>query len=157
MSELKQYKCLSDLKKIIESLGEFRARTIKQGSHPTLYKEESKGAYRTVMGIRVCDYKFSVDEKWVLPNSQMGLSFSASWDNLKFVHGMLSRGQKTLDVFWLLSEADIPPGLKFVEDLENPGHYFLTVTERMLVEQLVTKLTLVSYRLTVIRGGGKIL
>ena len=70
---------------------------------------------------------------------------------------MMSRKKKPVDVFWLLSEADIPPGLKFEPDVDNPGHYFLTVTEKMLIEQLVTKLTLVSYRLTVIRDAGKIL
>lgn len=157
MDDIKQYKCLSDLRKIIESLGDIRSRSIPTGAHPTLYKEEHKGKYRTVMGVRICDYKFSPDEKWVLPDIQMGLSFSATWDNLKFVHGMMSRGKKTIDVYWLLSEADIPPGLKFAPDVGNPGHYFLTVTERMLVEQLVTKLTLISYRLTVIRGGSKVL
>jgi len=45
----------------------------------------------------------------------------------------------------------------FVEDNDNAGHYFLTVTEMMLVEQLVTKLTLVPYRLTVIRDASKVL
>lgn len=64
---------------------------------------------------------------------------------------MMSRKKKSVDVYWLLSEADLPPGLKFEADKDNEGHYFLTVTEKMLVEQLVTKLTFVSYRLTVIK------
>ncbi|AQT62370.1 hypothetical protein B0D95_09775 [Cellvibrio sp. PSBB023] len=152
---MKHYKCLTDLKKIISELGDIKSRQIIQGNHPTLYKDKSEGKYRTVLGIRICDYRFSPDEKWVLPDNQMGLSFSATWENLKFVHGMFSKGKKPVDVFWVLSEADIPPGLKFVEDETNQGHYFLTVTEQMLVEQLVAKLKLVSYRLSVIKGGGR--
>lgn len=50
------------------------------------------------MGVRVCDYKFSADEKWVMPDSQMGLSFSATWSNLKFVYGMFAKGTKPVDV-----------------------------------------------------------
>ncbi|OZY86437.1 hypothetical protein CBP51_05260 [Cellvibrio mixtus] len=155
MEAIKHYKCLTDLKKIISELGDIKSRQIIQGNHPTLYKDKSEGKYRTVLGIRICDYRFSPDEKWVLPDNQMGLSFSATWENLKFVHGMFSKGKKPVDVFWVLSEADIPPGLKFVEDETNQGHYFLTVTEQMLVEQLVAKLKLVSYRLSVIKGGGR--
>lgn len=155
MEAIKHYKCLTDLKKIISELGDIKSRPIIQGNHPTLYKDKSEGKYRTILGIRICDYRFSPDEKWVLPDNQMGLSFSATWENLKFVHGMFSKGKKPVDVFWVLSEADIPPGLKFVEDETNQGHYFLTVTEQMLVEQLVAKLKLVSYRLSVIKGGGR--
>jgi hypothetical protein len=84
-----------------------------EGEHPTLYKEEGKGKYRTIMGVRICDYHFSSDERWVLPHSQMGLSFSSTWSNLKFVHGMQTKrakGHKSIDIFWLLSEAEIPRG-----------------------------------------------
>jgi len=157
MAELKQFKSLVDLKKIVSELNAFRARSVPRGNHPTLYQEKVDGKYRTVMGVRVCDYKFSADEKWVMPDSQMGLSFSATWSNLKFVYGMFAKGTKPVDVHWILSEADLPHGLMFVEDNDNAGHYFLTVTEMMLVEQLVTKLTLVSYRLTVIRDASKVL
>lgn len=158
MAELKQYKCLTDLKQIMSELGDYRARPSIKGSHPTLYKERANGKYRTVMGIRICDYKFTVDEKEVLPDHQMGLSFSSTWENLKFVHGMFSnKGKRSVDIYWVLSEADIPPGLKFVEEEGKPGHYFLTVTERMRVEKLVEKLKLVSYRLSVIKDGGRAL
>lgn len=158
MEALKQYKCLTDLREFLETLGEYRARPIIKGDHPTLYKETINGKYRTVMGVRICDYQFSADEKWVLPNPQMGLSFSSTWSNLKFVHGMQTKrtkGLKPVDVYWILSEADIPPGLKFEEDKTNPSHYFLTVTEKMLVSQLVEKLKIVSYRLSVIQEGGR--
>lgn len=70
------------------------------------------------MGIRRCDYKFNIDETWILPDRQMGLSFSSSWENLKFVLGMQAKRakRKPIDVFWILSEADIPNGLEFAED-----------------------------------------
>ena len=160
MEPLKQYKCLTDLRDYLSAIENYRARPIIEGQHPTLYKEELNGKYRTVMGIRICDFQFSNDEKWVLPHPQMGPSFSSTWSNLKFVHGMpskRSKGKESIDVYWLLSEADIPPGLKFEEDKTNPSHYFLTVTEKMLTSQLVTKLRLVSYRMSVIRDGSKVL
>ena len=98
MDELKQYKCLTDLRKIISDLDSYRARPVVKNNHPTLYKDKPEGRYRTVIGIRVCDYKFSTDGKWVLADSQMGLSFSATWENLKFVHNMFSRGKKSVDI-----------------------------------------------------------
>lgn len=157
MSELRQFKCLSDLNKLISEIDDYRARPTIRGKHPTLYDERPDGKYRTVMGVRICDFKFSHDEKWVLPDPQKGLSFSSTWDNLKFVFGMYSKRakKKPVDIYWVLSEADIPPGLKFVEDKENSGHYFLSVTERMQVEQLVEKLRLVSYRMSIIEDGGR--
>jgi len=85
------YKCLSDLEEIIRKIKEetaFRGGPVIEGKHPTLYEERKEGKYRTVMGVRICDYKFNVDETWVLPDRQMGLSFSATWENLKFVYGM---------------------------------------------------------------------
>ena len=159
MDELKQFKCLTDLKKVIDELGDFRARPAIRGKHATLYDERKEGKFRTVMGIRICDYKFSADEQWVLPDTQMGLSFSATWTNLKFVYGMYAKRakKKPVDVYWVLSAADLPPDLEFVEDETNEGHYFLTVTTRMRVETLVEKLKLVAYRMSVIQGGGKVL
>lgn len=159
MSELLQLKCLSDVKKIISDIEVYRARPTIQGKHPTLYEERKEGKYRTVMGIRICDYQFCPDEKWVLPHPNMGLSFSATWDNLRFVYGMYKKRakKKPIDIYWVLSEADIPPGLAFSKDQDNPGHYFLAVTERMRVEQLVEKLKKVAYRMSVIKSGGRAL
>jgi len=156
MSQLLQLKCLSDVKKLIAEIEVYRARPIIRGKHPTLYDEQKDGKYRTVMGVRVCDYQFCQDEKWVLPNDQMGLSFSATWENLKFVHGMFKKRakKKPVDIHWILSEADIPAGLAFMADKHNDGHYFLVVTERMLVEKLVEKLKFVAFRMSVIKEGG---
>ena len=162
MEELKQFKCLTDLSEIVSKIEGYKARPVERGQHPTLYSHQADGKYKTVMGIRVCDFKFSPDFKWVLPDDQMGLSFSATWQNLKGVYKMVSRGKtKPVDVYWVLSGADIPPGLAFVDDRKPSsaakGHYFLTVTERMTVKVLVRKLQLVAYRMTVIRDAGKVL
>lgn len=159
MPELLQLKSLSDVKKLIYDIETYRARPVISGKHPTLYDVRKEGRYRTVMGIRICDYQFCPNEKWVLPNREMGLSFSATWDNLKFVYGMFKRRskKKPVDIYWVLSELDIPPGLEFVKDESNDGHYFLAVTEKMLVEQLVEKLKLVALRMSVIRDGGRAL
>jgi hypothetical protein len=159
MKELKQYKCLVDLEKLVSEIKQLRARPIIRGKHATLYEDRLDGKYRTVMGIRICDFRFNVDETWILPDRQMGLSFSATWANLKFVLGMQAKRakQKPVDVFWVLSDADIPAGLEFVEDESNSGHYFLAVTkpEGMSVEELARKLEMVAYRMSVIRDGGK--
>lgn len=159
MSDLLQLKCLSDVKKLIEDIQVYRARPTIRGKHPTLYPERLEGRYRTVMGVRICDYQFCVDEKWVMPNPRMGLSFSATWDNLQFVYGMFRKRtkKKPVDIHWVLSEADIPPGLAFIADEDNSGHYFLAVTERMKVETLVQKLEYVAQRMSVIKGGGNAL
>lgn len=86
----------------------------------------------------------------------MGLSFSATWDNLRFVYGMFKKRakKKPVDIHRVLSEADIPKGLKFEPDSDNDGHYFLAVTERMHVDQLVKKLELVAQRMSVMKDGG---
>jgi len=46
----------------------------------------------------------------------MGLSFSATWDNLRFVYGMFKKRskKKPINIHWVLSEADIPKGPEFV-------------------------------------------
>lgn len=160
--DLKQFKSLTDLSTIIEDLGAIMARPIEAGAHPTLYPERREGKYRTVMGIRVCDYKFSPDLQWVLPDDQMGLSFSATWQSLEFVYKLIAKHRdKPLDVYWVLSGADIPSGLAFVADRGRAqsarGHYFLTVTETMKVSSLVEKLQLVAYRMSVIHAVSRVL
>jgi len=155
--ELKQFKCLDDLKKIISELGDYRARPTIRGKDANLYEARLNGKYRTVMGVRICDYSFSVDEKTVRPHRQMGLSFSSTWGNLEFAYQMYAKRakKKPIDVYWVLSEADIPLGLKFEKDDKREGHYFLTVTKPMRIEQLVKKLKMVSYRMSVVKDGGR--
>lgn len=159
MADLLQLKCLSDVQKIISDIEVYLARPAIEGKHPTIYEDRAEGKFRTVMGVRICDYQFCTDEKWVLPNPKMGLSFSASWENLKFVYGLYKKRakKKPVDIYWILSEADIPKGLAFKKDEGNSGHYFLAVTERMKVEQLVEKLRFVAYRMSVMKEGGAVL
>ncbi|MEJ2373215.1 MAG: hypothetical protein P8Y16_05405, partial [Sulfurimonas sp.] len=114
-----------------------------------------------IKGVRVRDWCLSDDLKWVLPHDQMGLSFSATFSNLKSVYKFKQKHNpgRTIHIHWVLERADIPDGLKFVQD-RRPGkksHWYLTVTERMLVSQLVDKLKMVANRMSVIRGGGKTL
>ncbi|WP_370978760.1 hypothetical protein [Agaribacterium sp. ZY112] len=159
MADLLQLKCLSDVQKLISEIEVYLARPAIQGKHPTIYPDREEGKYRTVKGVRICDYQFSPDEQWVLPNPRMGLSFSASWENLKFVYGMFKKRskKKPVDIYWVLSEADIPSGLAFSKDEDNSGHYFLSVAERMTVDQLVEKLKFVAFRMSVMKDGGTVL
>lgn len=165
MTEKLQFKSRSDLKDIIDTLEKHFARPVNPGRHPTIYNEMLDGKYRTVMGVRICDYKFSNDEKWVLPDSQMGLSFSATWKNLKDVYRLVTRGKdksgqpKTADVYWILQDSDIPQNMKFVEDSDpkKKGHYFLTVTEKMKVSTLVANLKWIADRMSIIKDGSRAL
>lgn len=160
MEELKQFKSLDDLQRIISKLEGFAARPITKGRHPTLYPDTKDGDYRTIQGIRVVDYKFSADEKWILPDDQRGLSFSANWKELKRVYRLVSRAKKSaVDVYWVLQGADLPKDMAFVEDKDpkKKGHYFLTVTTPMTVYKLVHNLKWIADRMTVIRNAERAL
>lgn len=97
-----------------------------------------------------------------LTDDQMGLSFSSTWQHLKSVHKMVSRvAGKPVDVYWVLSGADIPSGMSFEPDKRvsksAKGHYLLTVTEKMKISSLVEKLKWVADRMSVIRSAEKAL
>ncbi|GLS25506.1 hypothetical protein [Marinibactrum halimedae] len=64
---------------------------------------------------------------------------------------------KNVDVYWVLEKADLPPGLKFVADSKDDRHYFLTVTEKMTVEILVSKLKWVADKMTIIKDGTRVI
>jgi hypothetical protein len=153
MENLNQFKTLTELNAIITQLRGIEkklvmARPIQRGEHPTLYAHISEGKYRTVCGVRVCDYQLSPDEQWVEANDQMGLSFSGEWQHLKGIHKMMSRyADKPVDVFWVLGEANLPPGMAFKEDRAKKGHYFLAVVERMTLSTLIINLELIAYRM----------
>lgn len=156
-----QFKSLADLRDYIKQFDGFRARPIKAGEHPTLYRTDDTHN-PNIDGVRRKDYLFDVDGVWVLPHEQKGLSFSGTWKHLSGVYKMFSRGAKTSpDVYWVLSTADIPQGLKFEPDRsassKAKGHYFLTVTERMHVSTLREKLLWVADRMSCIQAGGKVL
>ncbi|WP_299940943.1 hypothetical protein [uncultured Microbulbifer sp.] len=100
MGKALQFNCLTDLREVISQLDGYFARPTPRGTHPTIYADRDDGPYRTVMGIRVCDYKLSPDGQWVLPDSQMGLSFSSTWQHLENAHKMASRiFGKPVDIF----------------------------------------------------------
>ena len=75
---------------------------------------------------------------------------------------MVSRAAgKQVDVYWVLSGADMPSGMSFQPDRRPSksakGHYLLTVNQTMKISSLVEKLKWVSDRMTVIRAAGKVL
>mgnify|MGYP000051835719 CR=1 FL=1 len=157
MEEIKQFKSVDDLKKIISELEGFIARPVKRGQHPTLYPDVSEGKYRTINGIRVVDYVLSPDGKWVYPHTQKGLSFSANWKELKRIYRLFSRiPGKVVDVHWVLEKSDLPKNMGFVEDKDpkKKGHYFLTVTEMMPTHKLVSNLKWVADRMAIIKNAG---
>lgn len=155
-----QFKTLDDLAELIKEYETALMRPTLKLSHPTLYRKRDAGKKEQIIkGVRVKDWFLSEDHKWVKPHNQMGLSFSASMENLSLVYEMKKRfnPKKTLNIYWVLEKADIPPGLKFVPDQKNPEHYFLSVTETMLLTSLISKLKLLARRMTIIRNGGKVL
>ncbi|MDN3638181.1 hypothetical protein QWY82_05075 [Simiduia curdlanivorans] len=157
---LTHFKTLDDLKEIILEYEKILLRPTRNLSHPKLYRRRDIGkSERMIKGIRVKDWFMSVDEKWVIPHDQMGLSFSSNYKNLKSVYKLKQRHNPSskIHVFWVLEEADIPAGLKFMPDREKKGHYFLTVTEQMLLSVLVSKLKLIAQRMSIIRDGGEII
>ena len=160
--ETLQFKCITDLREIISKLDGYYARPTVRDQHPTLYESREDGRYKTIMGIRVCDYKLSADGSWALADDQMGLSFSSSWQHLKGAYKMMSRGAgKPVDVYWVISKADIPTGMAFVPDRRPSksakGHYLLAIIEDMKISTLVEKLKWVADRMSVIKAGGKFL
>lgn len=89
----------------------------------------------------------------------MGLSFSANWKHLKGIYRLKSvkNPSKSVDVFWVLEEANLPKDLKFIPDEKDDRHYFLTVTRKMTTKELVDKLKLVADRMSVIRDASRAL
>ncbi|MCF6255802.1 MAG: hypothetical protein L3J89_09110 [Gammaproteobacteria bacterium] len=163
---MKHFQTLDDLREYVKNLreyikkgqGTFCARPITSGGHPTLYLDESQGTM--VNGIREKDYLFSPCKGYVLAHTQMGLSFSAHWQHLKGQLKMKEKHNKgkAINVYWILSGADIPSGLKFVADERNKKHYFLTVTDKkMPIGELAEKLTRVANAMSVISDARKAL
>lgn len=157
---MEQFKILTDLRDYIKEVesqkSKVLSRPIPEGASPVFYRscDVSEGI-ELIQGIQVGDYLFSNCKRWILAHDQMGLSFSAHWQHLKGIYKLKSRKNpgKSVDVYWVLEKADIPPGLKFVEDKNDNRHYFLTVTEKMTVDSLVRKLKWVADRMSVIKDG----
>jgi len=155
-----QFKTIDDIAELIKEYETILMRPTLKLSHPTLYRNRDVGKKeQMIKGVRVKDWFLSEDHKWVKPHNQMGLSFSASLENLSLVYDMKKRfnPKKTLNIYWVLEKADIPSGLRFVPDQKNSEHYFLTVTESMQLTSLISKLKLLAHRMTIIRDGSKFL
>lgn len=163
MSEEKyvhQFKTTDDLRAIIKEFEGALARPTRNLSHPTLYrKRDVQEGDTLIQGVRKKDWLFSVDEKWVLPHNQMGLSFSSHWQHLKGVYKMKEKHNKgaAIHVYWVLEKADIPSSMKFEQDLKKKEHYLLTVTEKMPLHKLVSKLKWLADRMSVIKDAGRAL
>lgn len=133
-------------------------RVVVPPNGPTIYQEGSQGPYPLINGIRIADYTFDSTLEWVLPDPTAGLSFSKSFSHLKSTWKMLRRhalgrhkpGPANI-ASWILESRDIPDGLAFVKDSKDNNHYFLSVTEKMHVSTLVTKLKLVGHSMSVMR------
>jgi len=155
-----QFKTLADLKDIISDLEKIVARPTLHLSHPTLYrKRDTAAGDRIIKGVRVKDWFFSEDEKWIKAHDQMGLSFSSSFSNLKGVYKQKKKHNqgKKVDVYWILEAADLPADMAFVKDKRKSGHYYLTVTKDMTVPDLVKKLKKIARDMTKIKEGGEYL
>jgi hypothetical protein len=151
-----QYKTIVDLQVIIKEYEEtLRLRPTRKFSHPTLYRKRDVGELEILYrGVREGDWFFSENKEWILPHDQMGLSFSSTYKNLKDVYRLKSKWNpgSVIDIHWVLERPDAPIGLKFVADREKNGHYFLTVTEPMLLSTLISKLKVLARQMSVIRG-----
>lgn len=151
-----QFKTINDLSEVIKEYeGKLRLRPTRKWSHPTLYRNRDVGENEVLYkGVRDGDWFFSENREWILPHDQVGLSFSSTYKNLKDVYRLKGRWNPgaQIDVHWVLERPDLPSGLKFVADKEKKGHYFLTVTEPMLLLTLIKKLKVIARQMSVIRG-----
>ena len=151
-----QFKTINDLSEVIKEYeGKLRLRPTRKYSHPTLYRQRDVGEGEILYkGVRDGDWFFSENKEWVLLHDQMGLSFSSTYKNLKDVYRLKGRWNPgvQIDIHWVLERPDLPPDLKFAADREKKGHYFLTVTEPMLLETLIGKLKILARQMSVIRG-----
>lgn len=155
-----QFKTMDDLRSIIKEFEGALARPTRNLSHPTLYRRRDvEVGDKLIQGVRKKDWLFSADEKWVLPHEQMGLSFSSHWQHLKGVYKMKEKHNPgaAIHVYWVLESSDVPPGMKFEPDLSKKGHYLLTVTQKMSLNQLVSKLKWIADRMSVIKDAGRVL
>lgn len=157
---MEQFKTIEDLREKIKEYEGYLARPTRELSHPTLYRKRDVQKGDIVLkGVRKNDWFFSEDGKWVLPHDQMGLSFSSNWQHLKGVYKMKEKHNpgSAINVYWVLEKADLPGDMKFMSDKKKKGHFLLTITKPMTLAQLVKKLKLVAYRMSVIKDARKAL
>lgn len=155
-----QFKTIEDLREKIKEYEGYLARPTRGLSHPTLYrKRDLQHGDLVIKGVRENDWFFSEDKKWVLPHDQMGLSFSSSWQHLKGVYKMKEKHNSgsSINVYWVLDKIDLPLNMKFMPDNKKKGHFLLTITEPMVLPQLINKLKIVAHRMSVIKDARRAL
>lgn len=62
-----------------------------------------------------------------------------------------------IHVYWVLEICELPQKLKFEPDLTKSGHYLLTVTDKMTVYELISKLKWIADRMSVMKDARKAL
>lgn len=130
-------------------------RTVIAPNTPTLYKEGHQGKSDLREGVRGCDFKFSLaNPDWVEASSEHGLSFSATMDHavstVKFLGKFQKPGTRITSAYWILENNPMRPSdMEFVQDLENPSHYLLTITKGMHISELISKLRWIEQRMAV--------
>lgn len=155
-----QFKTMENLRDLIKEFEKSLSRPTRKFSHPTLYRKRDVAENdRLIDGLRAQDWKFSMDEKWILPDEQKGLSFSAHWQHLKGVYKMKEKHNpgSAINVYWVLETIEPPQKMKFVPDKTNEDHYFLTVTEPMTIYELIAKLKWLADRMSVMSDARKAL
>ncbi len=157
---MEQFKTIEDLREKIKEYESYLARPTRGLSHPTLYrKRDVQEGDVIIKGVRENDWFFSEDREWVLPHDQMGLSFSSNWQHLKGVYKMKEKHNfgASINVYWVLEEVNLPQYMRFMPDEKKKGHFLLTITKSMTLFQLVQKLKMVAYRMSVIKDARKAL
>jgi hypothetical protein len=154
---MEQFKTTEDLRESLKRLSKWFARPTVEGEHPTLHLNPGSTNREVLSGIQRDDYVFSNCGNWIIPSDEHGLSFSGHWQHLKGIHRMKSKRNpgKRVSVYWVLEKSDIPEGLKFVVDPRDKRkqHYLLSVTKRMHVQELRSKLEWVADRMSIIRDA----
>jgi len=94
MAELKQFKCLNDLKKALSELGDYRARPAIRGKDVNLYPERLDGKYRTVMGVVFVIINFQLMKKWYYQIDKWGCHFQRPGATWSLYSGCMQKGQR---------------------------------------------------------------
>lgn len=92
----------------------------------------------TANSIRAVDFDISKDFEWVNPNPTVGLSFATSMKQFKKLVKSKGRFFNEIDVYAIDDNEFFEEGLRFIRD--SPGHASLTVTRKMKVGELISKL-----------------
>lgn len=95
--------------------------------------------------VREVDFSFSADMEWIVADTNSGLSFSTNMRKFKKLIKSKARFQAEVDIFVIDESILIVEGLRIIHD--KSGHASLTVTRRMKLPELITKLEIVALKL----------